>query len=48
MKDREQRLLVLITKATGHEVVRTDSPADEEELPDNIAEDSGLLVSAAE
>ncbi|HZU50250.1 MAG TPA: hypothetical protein VE968_00090, partial [Sphingomicrobium sp.] len=47
MKDREQRLLALVAKATGHDVVAVSGPADEEELPDNIAEDSGLLASAA-
>ena len=47
MNDREQRLLALIAKATGHDIVAADSPADEEEVPDNIAENSGLLVSVA-
>jgi hypothetical protein len=47
MNDREQRLLALITKASGHDIVAAGSPSDEQEVPDNIAEDSGLLVSAA-
>jgi hypothetical protein len=46
MNDREQRLLALIAKATGHDIVATPTPADEEEVPDSIAEDSGLLTSA--
>jgi hypothetical protein len=47
MNDREQRLLALIAKATGHEIIAASAPADEQEVPDDIAEDSGLLTSAA-
>ncbi len=47
MNDREQRLLALIANATGHDIVAADGPSDEQEVPDNIAEDSGLLASAA-
>jgi hypothetical protein len=47
MKDREDRLLALIAKATGHDIVAAGGPTDEQEVPDNIAEDSGLLASAA-
>ena len=35
MKDREQRLLALIAKATGHDIARVGPSADEEEdVPD--------------
>jgi hypothetical protein len=47
MNDREGRLLALIAKATGHAMVAAGAPTDEQELPDNIAEDSGLLASVA-
>jgi hypothetical protein len=47
MNDREQRLPAFIAKATGHDAVPTGGFADEEEVPDNIAGDSGLLVTAA-
>ncbi|MGY3420325.1 hypothetical protein ACVWZW_000800 [Bradyrhizobium sp. F1.13.4] len=46
MNNREQRLLALITKATGHEIVAAGGLSDEEEVPDNIAEDIGLVASA--
>jgi hypothetical protein len=49
IKDREQHLLTLIAEATGHAIasaVDSTSP-DEQEVPDNIAEDSGLLADAA-
>jgi hypothetical protein len=45
MNDREQRLPAFIAKATGHDAVPTGGFADEEEVPDNIAGDSGLLVT---
>jgi hypothetical protein len=47
MNDREQRLLGLIAKATGHDIVAAAGPPDEQEVPDDIAEDSGLLANAA-
>jgi hypothetical protein len=47
MKDREQRLLALIAKATGHDIAKIDGVLDGEEVPNNIAEDSGLLAGIA-
>jgi len=49
MKDRETRLLALIEKATGHSLLPSvaDS-ADEEDVPDDIARDSGSIPIAAE
>jgi hypothetical protein len=47
MKDREKRLLVLIAKTTGHKV-EVGVPADEEDVPDDIARDSGVMAIAAE
>lgn len=44
MRDREQRLLALVARATGHDVIAVDAPSDEAELPDDIAEDSGILT----
>jgi len=47
MSDRERRLLALIAKATGHDIVAASGPTDEQEVPDSIAEDSGLSASVA-
>lgn len=48
MNDRERRLLALIAKAAGHDiVVESAQYADEDELPANIAEDSGIAEDAA-
>ncbi|MFC0242632.1 GmrSD restriction endonuclease domain-containing protein [Rhodopseudomonas telluris] len=47
MNDREQRLLALIARVTGHDIVAAGSSSDEQEVPDDIAEDSGLMVSTA-
>lgn len=48
MKDRERRLLALIAKATGHPIVPSfGTAADEEDLPDSLAEDSDFMASAA-
>jgi hypothetical protein len=42
LKDREARLLALIAKVTGHRIIEAE-PSDGEEVPDDIAQDSGLL-----
>ncbi len=48
MDDRERRLLMLIAKATGHEVVGADAlAADDEEVPENVARDAELPLSTA-
>lgn len=47
MNDREQRLLALIARVTGHDIVAAVGSSDEQEVPDDIAEDSGLLASTA-
>ena len=48
MKDREECLLTLIAKVTGHEIVAdVGATTEDEEVPDNIAEDSGLVASVA-
>ena len=47
MKDREKRLLALIAKTTGHKI-EVEVPADEEDVPDDIARDSGVMAIAAE
>lgn len=48
MKDREERLLGLIAEATGHPLKSTGTVSIDEgdEVPDSIAEDSGLLAPA--
>jgi hypothetical protein len=49
MADREKRLLALIAKATGHNVVGAEAPpAEGEEVPDDMARDADLLPVAAE
>jgi hypothetical protein len=47
MKDRENRLLALIARTTGHKV-EVSVPADEEDLPDDIARGSRVMAIAAE
>ena len=47
MNDREERLLKLIARVTGHEIAAAGEPLDERDVPDDIAEDSGLLASSA-
>ena len=46
MNDREQRLLKIIARVTGHEIAAAAEPIDESDVPDDIAEDSGLLAGA--
>jgi hypothetical protein len=48
MADREKRLLSLIAKATGHQIVAADSVSAEEDVPEEIARDSGTIQVAAE
>ena len=49
MADREKRLLALISRVTGHQIMAGDSAAaDEDEVPDDIARDSGVMPMAAE
>jgi hypothetical protein len=49
MKDREESLLELIAKATGHTAAKeAEEATDGAEVPDNIAFDSGLTGVAAE
>lgn len=49
MADRERRLLALIAKVTGHDVIPADAaPIEGEDIPDGIARDSGITAMAAE
>jgi hypothetical protein len=46
MKDRESRLLGLIAASTGHTIEMGVGSADDEEVPEDIARDSGLVAVA--
>ena len=49
MKRRERNLLALIEKATGHKLVSDAAVEDmEQDVPADIARDSGVLAEAAE
>jgi hypothetical protein len=49
MSDRKKRLLALIAKVTGHTIAHADIlPSEDEEVPDDIARDAGVVPLAAE
>jgi hypothetical protein len=49
MADREKRLLTLVAKVTGHAMANVDGlPGEDDEVPDDVARDAGVVPLAAE